>query len=58
MCPLPPVDEQYGIAKYLDEKCAYLDALIDKKELFLSELEKYKQSLIFEYVTGKKEVPA
>ena len=56
MCPLPPIDEQHGIADYLDEKCAYIDALIGKKEMLLSDLEKYKQSLVFEYVTGKKEV--
>lgn len=52
-----PLQEQMEIADYLDEKCAMLDALIEKKEKFTSEIESYKKSLIYEYVTGKKEVP-
>ncbi len=55
---LPPLAEQQEIAAYLDEKCAAIDAMIDKKEQLVSELESYKKSLIFEYVTGKKEVTA
>lgn len=51
-----PLQEQIEIADYLDEKCAELDALIEKKEKFVSEIESYKKSLIYEYVTGKKEV--
>lgn len=51
-----PIDEQIEIASYLDEKCVEIDALIAKKEQFLSELENYKKSLVYEYVTGKKEV--
>lgn len=51
-----PLQEQIEIADYLDEKCATLDALIDRKEKFVSEIESYKKSLIYEYVTGKKEV--
>ena len=54
---LPIIDEQQEIAAYLDHKCAEIDALITKKETFLAELEAYKKSLIYEYVTGKKEVP-
>ena len=54
---LPPDSEQQEIAAYLDKKCAEIDALITKKETFLTELESYKKSLIYEYVTGKKEVP-
>lgn len=53
---VPPLYEQVEILNYLDEKCAELDKLIAKKEQFLAELESYKKSLIFEYVTGKKEV--
>ncbi|MCD7734515.1 MAG: restriction endonuclease subunit S [Clostridiales bacterium] len=53
---LPPLDEQTEIAAYLDKSCAEIDALIAKKEQLLSELESYKKSLIYEYVTGKKEV--
>ena len=52
--PNPPMEEQEAIAKYLDEKCTEIDRLIEKKELFIAEMEKYKKSLIYEYVTGKK----
>lgn len=52
-----PIDEQQEITAYLDKKCAEIDALITKKETFLAELEAYKKSIIYEYVTGKKEVP-
>ena len=53
-----PLDEQREIADYLDLKCAEIDALIAKKEQLLVEIENYKKTLIYEYVTGKKEVPA
>lgn len=48
--------EQKEITDYLDKKCAEIDALIEKKVKMISELEAYKKSLIYEYVTGKKEV--
>lgn len=54
----PPLDEQCEIADYLDKKCAAIDTLISKKQQFIDELTAYKKSLIYEYVTGKKEVPA
>ena len=54
----PPLDEQQEIADYLDHTCSEIDALIAQKERFLVEMENYKKSLIYEYVTGKKEVPA
>lgn len=50
--------EQQEIASYLDKKCSEIDTLIASKEKFITELESYKKSLIYEYVTGKKEVPA
>lgn len=53
---LPPLEEQREIAEYLDEKCSEIDKLIAKKEELLVDLESYKKSLIYEYVTGKKEV--
>lgn len=53
---LPPRGEQQEIANYLDQKCSAIDELIAKKEQYLSEIENYKNSLIYEYVTGKKEV--
>ena len=53
---LPSLNEQQEIANHLDEKCDAIDTLIDKKEQLLTELESYKKSVIYEYVTGKKEV--
>ena len=52
---LPPLSEQKEIADYLDKKCAEIDSLIEKKQQFLTELAIYKKSMIYEYVTGKKE---
>ena len=52
---VPSYDEQTEIAAYLDHKCADIDILISKKEQMLKELENYKKSVIYEYVTGKKE---
>lgn len=54
--PLPSIEEQNEIAEHIDKKNAEIDALISKKEKFLAEIESYKKSMIFEYVTGKKEV--
>lgn len=54
---VPSYEEQKEIADYLDKKCSALDDLITKKEQYLVEIENYKKSLIYEYVTGKKEVP-
>ena len=54
--PNPPLEEQQEIADYLTEKCGEIDALIAKKEKLVEEMEAYKKSLIYEYVTGKKEV--
>lgn len=52
----PSKDEQKEIADYLDGKCAEIDKLIAKKEQLVKELENYKKSLIYEVVTGKREV--
>ena len=54
--PIPPLSEQKEIADYLDEKCSEIDAVIADKQKQLETLDEYKKSLIFEYVTGKKEV--
>ncbi len=54
--PIPSVKRQEEIVAYLDEKCSEIDKLIAKKEELLVDLENYKKSLIYEYVTGKKEV--
>lgn len=53
----PTYDEQVAIADYLDGKITEIDSIIEQKKAQLSILEAYKKSLIFEYVTGKKEVP-
>lgn len=52
----PPLKEQKEIADYLDKKCADIDAIITSKQKQLETLDAYKKSIIFEYVTGKKEV--
>lgn len=54
--PIIPIVEQHQIATYLDEKTAHIDSLIQNKEAMIEKLEAYKKSLIYEYVTGKKEV--
>ena len=54
--PIPSLEEQLAIASYLDEKCSEIDATIADKQKQLETLDEYKKSLIFEYVTGKKEV--
>ena len=54
--PIPAFSEQKEIADYLDAKCAEIDGLIAKKEQLVKELESYKKSLIYEVVTGKREV--
>ena len=53
---VPPMEEQQEIVMFLRSRVDEMDALIQKKEQFLAELETYKKSLIYEYVTGKKEV--
>lgn len=54
--PTPPLPEQQAIADYLDEKCAAFDALVAEKEKLIVDLEAYKKSLIFELVTGKRDL--
>ena len=55
--PLPPLAEQRAIADWLDAKCADIDATIALKEQKQEKLKAYKKTIIFEYVTGKKQVP-
>ena len=52
----PSITEQKEIIEYCDEKDKQIDILIEEKEMLISELESFKKSLIYEYVTGKKEV--
>lgn len=55
-CPFPNMDEQVAIVDYLNKKCSYIDQLMTIKQAKIEKLEQYKRSLIYEYVTGKKEV--
>jgi len=53
---LPPMETQKEIAAYLNKKCADIDRVLEIKQSKIEKLEQYKRSLIYEYVTGKKEV--
>ena len=53
---LPNIEGQQQIADYLDKKCAEIDNLISIKQQKIEKLQEYKKSLIYEYVTGKKQV--
>lgn len=54
--PLPSIKEQQQIVEFLDNKTSKIDSLIADKEKMITEYESYKKSLIYEYVTGKKQV--
>ena len=56
--PVPPIDEQQEIAEYIAKKSSEIDSLIASKDALIKNLESYRKSLIYEYVTGKKEVTA
>ena len=56
--PIPPKEEQKQIASYLNTKCTEIDNLISIKLSKIDSLKEYKKSIIYEYVTGKKEVEA
>ena len=53
---LPPLSEQKAIAAYLDKKCGEIDALSERNKNIIESLQEYKQSLIYEAVTGKIEL--
>ena len=53
---IPPLSEQKEIADYIDAKSREIDRLIEQKEKLLEELDNYKKAMIYEYVTGKREV--
>lgn len=53
---IPDVDEQILIADYLNKKCDAIDNAIDRKQIIVEKLKEYKKSLVYEVVTGKKEV--
>lgn len=53
---VPPIEEQQAIANLLDSKCKQIDKLISVKQAKIEKLENYRETLIYEYITGKKEV--
>ena len=53
---IPPKEEQIEIANYLDQKCESIDKQVARREQLISKLTEYKKSLIYECVTGKKEI--
>ncbi|WP_278906449.1 restriction endonuclease subunit S [Faecalitalea cylindroides] len=53
---VPPIDEQINIVEFLEQQCSEINSLIDAKRNQLNIVDAYKKSLIYEYVTGKKEV--
>lgn len=53
---IPSIDEQKEISDYIDKIASYVDTMISRKEQLLTEMESYKKSLIFEYITGKREI--
>ena len=54
--PVPPIEEQKEITRFNKQKCSEIDSLIALKQAKIEELKEYKKSVIYEYVTGKKEV--
>ena len=54
--PMPECDDQQKIANFLDEKCSRIDNVVKLKEDLIEKLKEYKKSLIYEAVTGKREV--
>lgn len=54
--PVPPLEEQKEITRFIQQKCSEIDFLIALKQAKIEELKEYKKSVIYEYVTGKKEV--
>lgn len=55
---IPSISEQTEIITYLENKCTFIEAILSEKHQQLDVLDNYKKSLIYEYVTGKKEVPS
>ena len=55
--PYPPIEEQMAIADFLDVRCRKIQSLTEGLQKQLTVLDNYRQSLVFECVTGKKEIP-
>ena len=53
---LPPLDEQARVSKFLDDFCSKIDVILTEKQSLIDDLESYKKSLIYEVVTGKRQV--
>ena len=54
--PVPTIEIQKEIVDFLEQKCDFINNIIKEKEIFINQLEEYKKSLIYEYVTGKKQL--
>ena len=61
VCSMPivlhPIEEQRAISSFLNKRCAEIDTLISLKQSKIDALKEYKKSIIYEYITGKKEIP-
>ncbi len=55
-CLIPDYEEQIEIVKYIEKKSQYIEGIINNKQKLITELETYKKSLIYEVVTGKREI--
>lgn len=53
---IPSIAEQKEISDFLDKKCSEIDSIISKKERQLDLMKEHRESLVYEYVTGKKRV--
>lgn len=56
--PVPPIEEQDAIVRHIDSKLKKVDEILRSKEEQLDILDRYKKTIIYEYITGKKEVPS
>ena len=56
MIAIPPREEQDAIVNYLDKKLEHISKIIEQKEQLIKEIEMYKETMLFDYITGKKEV--
>ncbi len=57
LIPYPPTDEQREIVSFINSQCTNIDQMIEAKQQLLTQMESYKKAVIYEYVTGKREVP-
>ena len=56
-CILPPLPEQREIAAHIDAMVGRVNAIVEKRKRQLDALDKLKRTVVYDYVTGKREVP-